>query len=75
MEKSFLSYVSSEYNPHLPLVSHAAVLSRHTMLLVALRCVTRQKQLLGRLHLPLAQSKVASVPWCYSYNVPYVCLI
>lgn len=37
MEKSFLSYVSSNHNPHLPLVSHAVVLSRHAMLLVALR--------------------------------------
>jgi len=25
MEKSFLSYVSSKHNPHLPLVSHAVV--------------------------------------------------
>lgn len=41
----------------------------------SLRCVMRQKQLLGRLHLPLVQSKVASVLWGYSYNVPYVCLI
>ena len=41
----------------------------------SLRCVTRQKQLPGSLHLPLAQSKVGSVSWGYSYNVPYVCLI